>query len=83
MSVFSLTTMRTFMPFDLSVYPHILRYLGRVGERKAYRYAMTKGDRGCTPMLGGPAPKLLPAMKLSTEVKKLRESANQEKLKYI
>jgi glutathione S-transferase len=35
MSVFSMTTMRTFIPFDLSGYPYILRYIGRVGERKA------------------------------------------------
>jgi glutathione S-transferase len=30
MSVFSLTTMRTFVPFGLSGYPYILGYLRRV-----------------------------------------------------
>ena len=69
-SVFSLTMVRMFMPFDLSGCPQILRYLGRD--------AMAKGDPGFTPILGGPAPEHFPATKLSTEVEKLRESANQE-----
>jgi glutathione S-transferase len=62
MSVFSLTTVRMFMPFDLSGYPEILRYLGRG--------AMAKGDPGFTPILGGPAPELFPATKLSIEVER-------------
>ena len=64
MSVFSLTTMRTFMPFDLWSHPNILRYLKRVGARKAYRDAMAKGDPDLEPMLGGPAPELFSGMKL-------------------
>jgi glutathione S-transferase len=51
MSVFSLTTMRTFLPLDLSPYPNILGYLKRIGARDAYRRAMQKGDPGMTPML--------------------------------
>jgi glutathione S-transferase len=51
MSVFSLTTMRTFLPLDLSPYPNILAYLQRIGARDAYRRAMQKGDPGMTPML--------------------------------
>lgn len=35
MSVFSMTTIWTFMLFDLFGYPSILRCIGRVGERKA------------------------------------------------
>lgn len=46
MTVFSLTTMRYFMPVDLSPYPQILDYLRRIGERTAYQQAMRKGDPG-------------------------------------
>ncbi len=51
MTVFSLTTMRIFMPLDLSPYPNILAYLQRIGQRPAYQRAMAKGDPGFTPML--------------------------------
>jgi glutathione S-transferase len=44
MTVFVLTTMRYFYPADLTPYPHILKYLLRIGEREAYRRAMLKGD---------------------------------------
>jgi len=64
MSVFSLTTMRKFMPFDLSKYPYILGYLKTVGERKAYRDAMAKGDPGFQPILSGPAPELFRGLRL-------------------
>ena len=49
--VFSLTTMRIFLPFDLAPYPNILGYLQRIGAREAYRRAMHKGDPGFAPML--------------------------------
>ncbi|UYN95261.1 MAG: glutathione S-transferase [Enhydrobacter sp.] len=51
MSVFSLTTMRLFLPFDLAPYPAIRAYLQRIGERDAYRRAMRKGDPDLTPLL--------------------------------
>ena len=51
MSVFSLTTMRLFQPFNLRSYPNILNYLQRIGERPAYRGAMAKGDPDLVPML--------------------------------
>jgi len=51
MSVFSLTTMRIFLPLDLSPYPNILAYLQRIGAREAYRRAMRKGDPDLEPML--------------------------------
>jgi len=46
MTVFSLTTMRYFLPMDLSAYPGILAYLQRIGARAAYQRAMHKGDPG-------------------------------------
>lgn len=49
--LFPLTTMRAFMPRDLSPYPNILAYLKRIGERPAYQRAMAKGDPGMTPLL--------------------------------
>lgn len=51
MIVFTLTTMRIFLPLDLAPWPHILDYLERVGERPAYRAAMHKGDPDMVPML--------------------------------
>jgi glutathione S-transferase len=52
MSVFSLTTMRSFCPVDLEPYPHVRAYLReRIGVREAYRRAMLKGDPGMAPMI--------------------------------
>ncbi|HEY0206521.1 MAG TPA: glutathione S-transferase [Acetobacteraceae bacterium] len=51
MMVFSLTTMRIFMPLDLAPYPSILAYLQRIGARPAYRAAMHKGDPDLMPLL--------------------------------
>ena len=44
--VFSMTTMRYFMPVDLSPYPDIRAYLQRIAARDAYQRAMKKGDPG-------------------------------------
>lgn len=46
MSMFSLTTMRYFMPVELGAYPNILAWLQRLSSRPAYRRAMEKGDPG-------------------------------------
>ncbi|WP_020699250.1 glutathione S-transferase family protein [Reyranella massiliensis] len=51
MIVFTLTTMRLFLPFDLAPYPAILAYLQRIGGRPAYRRAMHKGDPDMAPLL--------------------------------
>jgi glutathione S-transferase len=51
MMVFSLTTMRLFLPFDLAPYPNTRAYLARIGARPAYQRAMAKGDPGMTPLL--------------------------------
>ena len=46
MIAFSLTTMRYFQPYDLQRCPNVVKYLGRIGARPAYRRAMEKGDPG-------------------------------------
>lgn len=51
MAVFSFTTMRFFLPMDLTPYPHILAYLQRIGRREAYQRAMRKGDPDLPPAL--------------------------------
>ena len=51
MSVFSLTTMRLFLPFDLAPYPGMRAYLQRIGGRPAYRRAMAHADPDLTPLL--------------------------------
>lgn len=48
---FNLTTMRAFIPRDLSPYPNILTYLKFIGERPGYRRAMQKGDPQMAPLL--------------------------------
>ena len=48
---FSLTTMRTFLPYDLGRCPNIVSYLARIGARPAYRRAMEKGDPGMALLL--------------------------------
>jgi glutathione S-transferase len=53
MAVFSLTTMRSFFPLDLTPYPHTLAYLQRIGRREAYQRALRKGDPELTPVLAG------------------------------
>jgi glutathione S-transferase len=51
MIVFSLTTMRYFLPYDLARLRNIRGYLQRIGGRAAYRRAMDKGDPGMAPLL--------------------------------
>lgn len=50
--VFPLTTMRVFVPHDLSASPNIRSYLGRIGARPAYQRAMAKAEPGMPPLLG-------------------------------
>lgn len=51
MNVFALTTMRVFIPFDLTDFPNIRAYLNRIGTRAAYQQAMKKGDLNRPPNL--------------------------------
>jgi glutathione S-transferase len=51
MIVFTLTTMRLFLPFGLAPYPAILGYLQRIGRREGYQRAMRKGDPDMAPLL--------------------------------
>jgi glutathione S-transferase len=51
MTIFSLTTMRLFFPFDIQPYANIKAYLQRIGARDAYQIAMKKGDPDLVPML--------------------------------
>jgi glutathione S-transferase len=51
MMVFSLTTMRYFLPLDLTPYPHIRSYLQRIGRREAYQQAMRKADPEMTTLV--------------------------------
>lgn len=48
LSVFPLTTMRTFAPRDLAPYPNIRAYLRRIADRPAFVRAMEKADPGFT-----------------------------------
>ena len=51
MTVFSLSTMRHFLPVDLTPYPAILAYLQRIGGREAYGRAMRRADPDVAPLL--------------------------------
>jgi glutathione S-transferase len=51
-TLFPLSTMRMFTPRDMSPYPNILSYLGRIAGRPAYRAAMAKADPGFNPPMG-------------------------------
>ena len=56
MTVFSLTTMRMFYPFDLSPYQAVLRYLQRVVKRDGYCKARSKADPELELMIEGKPP---------------------------
>lgn len=56
MTVFTLTTMRVFYPFDLSEYRGILTYLERVSQREGYKKARAKADPGLELMIAGKPP---------------------------
>ena len=51
MTVWSLTTARTFRGGRIDDLPNTLNYLERIGERSAYRRAMAKAEPGMAPML--------------------------------
>lgn len=57
MIIFTLTTMRTFAPFDLSPYPGILAYLKRAVQREGYKKARAKADPEMELMIEGKPPR--------------------------
>jgi glutathione S-transferase len=57
MTIFTLTTMRTFFSLDLSAYTNILPYLQRAVQRPAYKKYREKAEDADLPlMIDGPAP---------------------------
>jgi glutathione S-transferase len=48
-TLFPLSTMRVFIPRDLTPYPNIRAYLQRIAARPAYQRAMAKADPGYSP----------------------------------
>jgi len=48
---FPLTTMRLFVPRDITALPHLRAYLQRIGERPAFQRAMRKADPDLPPNL--------------------------------
>jgi glutathione S-transferase len=57
MAVFPLTTFRHFYPYSLQEQGNILKYLERIGGRKAYQKAMKKCDPEMELVLGPDPPK--------------------------
>lgn len=57
MTVFTLTTMRSFYAVDLTPYKNILAYLKRISQRPGYISTREKGDPGLPLMIDGPPPK--------------------------
>lgn len=56
MTVFTLTTMRAFYPYDLTGYEGILAYLQRVVQREGYQKAKAKADPDLELRIEGKAP---------------------------
>lgn len=56
MIVFSLTTMRLFVPYSLEGYDSILGFLKKVTEREAYKTSRGKGDPGYEAPIGAEKP---------------------------
>ncbi len=73
MAVFSLTTMRGFMPLDLAPYPHVLRWLRDVAARPAYRRALERADGGMEPMVGPTARRFTEFAGLRAVLDKVRD----------
>src|SRR3546814_7167227 len=48
---FPLTTMRLFVPRDISAYPNLKAYLAKIVERPAFKRALKVGDPGLKPVI--------------------------------
>ncbi|KAF2227522.1 glutathione S-transferase [Elsinoe ampelina] len=64
MTVFSVTTMRTFMPFSLAGYDGILAWLKRCSEREGFKRAKAKGDPELPLMIDADPPRRFTGLKL-------------------
>lgn len=64
MTAFTFSTMRVWVPFNLSEYEGIVSWLQRVGDRPAYRKAIAKSDPDLTPVLHAEPPEESKSMKL-------------------
>lgn len=57
MMIYTLTTKRYYGPLvTYDNFPHIVRYLGDIGNRPGYKRALEKGDPEMQPLLGAEAP---------------------------
>ena len=69
MTVFTLTTMRAFCPFDLTGYEGILAYLERVAQREGYKKARAKADPELELMIEGkPPPSFIERLKAEGKI---------------
>lgn len=69
MTVFTLTTMRTFYPFDLTGYQGILAYLERVVQREGYKKARAKADPELELMIDAkPPPSFIEKLKAAGKI---------------
>jgi glutathione S-transferase len=85
MNIYALTLERLIYPIDLTAYPGIVAWLGRVTRRKAYRRTMEVLEDGFPAVCGAVAPRVSPQILLGLEswrtvekVVKLREEQDRE-----
>ncbi|KAJ5123116.1 glutathione S-transferase [Penicillium atrosanguineum] len=59
MTVWSLTTLRLFIPYGFEKFPNIVKYLERISQRPAFKKALEKGDPGLKPVISVSPPENL------------------------
>ncbi|KIX08697.1 uncharacterized protein Z518_03354 [Rhinocladiella mackenziei CBS 650.93] len=67
MSIYAFTLYRAVHSIDLTDYPHILRWLGDVTSRPAYRRALEKCEDGLPPLIQAKVPKVPLPVLMSVE----------------
>ena len=63
MTLFSFSTMRTFIPIDLTGYDGLVTWMKRCSERPAYQRSREKGDADNGPYLTAETPELFPPLR--------------------